>query len=179
MGRRAGRRADPLMNERILRLDPAERQFLAFTLSADEVWPPNESLTVLLQQVPGGDVAGGPQLRALVLALATSGGDDAGELPIALSPSEIWLLDSLLLRRDLRREKLADGRPLSDFAHKVWELILDLYEDRLPQDLRKEATRARDEDPDQDASEIVASAEALLRSRNREGAEGDLPSAAA
>jgi len=167
------------MEERILRLDPAERQFLAYTLAADEVWPPNESLTSLLQQVPSPDVAGGPHLRALILALALRGAETEGELPIALSPSEIWLLDSLLLRRDLRREKLADGRPLSELAHKVWALVLDVYEDRLPQDLRKEATSARDEDPDQDASEIVASAEALLRSRNRPGAEGDLPAAAA
>ena len=167
------------MDELILRLDPVERQFLAMTLAADEVWPPSESLTVLLQQVPGGEVAGGPHLRALLLALAVHGGSEEGELPIALSPSEVWLLDSLLLRRDLRREKLADGRPLYEFASKVWELILDLYEDRLPQDLRKEAERARDEDANQDASEIVASAEALLRSRHREGAEGDLPSAAA
>ena len=37
-----------------LRVDAAERQFLAQSLAADEVWPPSEALTSLLRDVPGG-----------------------------------------------------------------------------------------------------------------------------
>ncbi len=166
------------MDRQILQLDPAERQFLALAVAVDDVWPPREDLSPLLREVPGGAVAGGPHFRALLLALAVRGGDEEQELTLELNPSELWLLDSVLLRRDLRREKLADGRPLSELASKVWERILDVYEEVLPP-LGKEMQRARDEDPDPDASEIVASAEALLRSRHREGAEGDLPAAAA
>jgi hypothetical protein len=166
------------MNERKLSLDPAERQFLALTIAADELWPPREDLERLLDQVPGGDHAGGPRLRATLLALALRGPDE-GEYALAVSPSELWLLDGVLIRRDLRREKLPDGRPLAELASKVWELILDVHEDHLPHDLRKEAKHAGDEDANQDASEVVASAEAILRSRHSEGAEGDLPAAAA
>ena len=165
------------MDRQILRLDPAERQFLALAIAVDEVWPPREDLSPLLWEVPGGAVAGGPHFRALLLTPAVRGGEEQ-ELTLELNPSELWLLDSVLLRRDLRREKLADGRPLSELASKVWERILDVYEEVLPP-LGKKTQRARDQDPDQDASEIVASAEALLRSRNREGTEGDLPAAAA
>ena len=165
------------MNERQISLDLAERQFLAHAIAADETWP-REDLARLLEQVPDGDQAGGPQLRATLLALALRGGDE-GERTLELSPGELWLIDTVLMRRDLRREKLPDGRPLAEFAAKIWELILDVHEQHLPHDVRKEAEHAGDEDADQDASEVVASAEALLRSRHSEGAEGDLPAAAA
>ncbi len=166
------------MNERQISLDPAERQFLAHAIAADEIWPPREDLGRLLDQVPDGDHAGGPRLRATLLALALRGGDE-GERTLELSPGELWLIDTVLQRRDLRREKLPDGRPLAEFAAKIWELILDVHEQQLPHDVRKGAEHAGDEDADQDASEVVASAEALLRSRHSEGAEGDLPAAAA
>ncbi len=166
------------MNERQISLDPAERQFLAQAIAADETWPPREDLGRLLDQVPDGDHAGGPRLRATLLALALRGGDE-GERTLFLSPGELWLIDTVLLRRDLRREKLPDGRPLAEFAAKIWELILDVHDQQLPHDLRKESEHAGDQDADQDASEVVASAEALLRSRHGEGASGDLPATAA
>ena len=102
-----------------------------------------------------------------------------GEAPLSLAASELWLLDSLMLRRDLRREKLPDGRPLSELPTKVWRLIVDVYEDQLPTHLRREVSNAGDQDFDQDASEIIASAEALLRPGYREGAGEDMPPAAA
>ena len=166
------------MNALPLSLDPAERQFLAQAIAADETWPPRDDLAHLLDQVPDGAHAGGPRLRATLLALALRGGNE-GERVLHLAPGELWLIDSVLLRRDLRREKLPDGRPLAELAAKVWELLLDVHAQQLPHDLRKEADDAGDEGTDQDASEVVASAEALLRSRHGEGAGGDLPAAAA
>ena len=166
------------MNERQISLDPAERQFLAQAIAADETWPPREDLAHLLDQVPDGGHAGGPRLRATLLALALRGGHE-DERALELSPGELWLIDTVLLRRDLRREKLPDGRPLAELAAKIWDLILDVHEQQLPHDLRKEADHTGDEDTNQDASEVVASAEALLRSQHGEGAGGDLPAAAA
>ena len=166
------------MNERQISLDPAERQFLAQAIAADETWPPREDLAHLLDQVPDGGHAGGPRLRATLLALALRGGHE-DERASELSPGELWLIDTVLLRRDLRREKFPDGRPLAELAAKIWDLILDVHEQQLPHDLRKEADHAGDEDTNQDASEVVASAEALLRSQHGEGAGGDLPAAAA
>ena len=124
------------MNERQISLDPAERQFLAHAIAADEIWPPREDLGRLLDQVPDGDHAGGPRLRATLLALALRGGDE-GERTLELSPGELWLIDTVLQRRDLRREKLPDGRPLAEFAAKIWELILDVHEQQLPHDVQK------------------------------------------
>ncbi len=162
------------MTDGTLRLDPAEREFLAYTLTADEIWPPNEALTPLLRQVPGGEVAGGPQLRSLVLAMTLRGSEN--EMPLELSISELWLLDSLLIRRDLRREKLPDGRPVLELAHKVWQLILEVYDSQLPPGLRREMQDAdSNQDPDQDPGSIVASAEAILRSGHSEGTGEDLP----
>ena len=162
------------MGEAILWLDPAERQFLSLTVSADEIWPPSEALLPLLRQVPGGDVAGGPQFRVTILALALRGGEK--ERPLSVSASEIWLLDSLLLRRDLRRDKLPDGRPLLELAEKVWALILDGYEEQLPPHLQSEVRDAEfDESPNKDSSAIIASAEAILRSEQGERTREDLP----
>ena len=170
------------MDHRTIWLTAAECQFLAFGLPSDELWPPNEAIAApLLREVPGGEAAGGPRLRALILAMALK--EDEQELPLELSPSELWLLDALLLRRDLRAEKLPDGELLLTLAHKIWAAILEVYDNELPPNLRKEATdaenRSPDEDPDQDAHEAVAGAEALLRSAEGEGAEQDLPPTAA
>ena len=166
-----------MMTDVMLRIDAAERQFLAQSLAADELWPPSEALMSLLREIPGGEVAGGPRLRALLLAMELRCGD--GEAPLPLTVSELWLLDSLMIRRDLRREKLPDGRPLSELATKVWRLIVDVYEHELPLHLRREVSNAGDQDSDQDASEIIASAEALLRPGHRERAGEDMPPAAA
>ena len=161
-----------------LRLDPAERQFLAYSLPADEIWPPSEGLSPLLGQVPGGEVAGGPRLRAVLLAMMLR--VDEGEQALELSLSELWLLDSLMLRRDLRREKLPDGRPLVELARKVWELIVEAYDEQLPPHLRRELRDARtDTDAHEDASAAIASAEAILRPRHREGTGEDLSPAEA
>ena len=163
-------------------LTPAECQFLAYTLPSHQLWPPEEPLAApLLREVPGGEVAGGPRLRALILAMALK--RDEESLPLELTPSDLWLLDALLLRRDLRGEKLPDGEPLLSLAEKVWRSILEVYEAELPPYLRKEGTDAKpsesDQDADTDASEAIASAEALLRSGEGPGAEQDLPPAAA
>ncbi len=166
------------MSGYVIWLDPAEREFLALSLAAEETWPPSEALTPLLREVPGSQVAGGPHLRALLLAMALRGNEE--EMSLELSPSELWLLDSLLLRHDLRREKLPDGRPLFELARKVWQLILTVYEDQFPLQLRRESHDAdSNQDPDQDPSSIVASAEAILRSGHRQRAGEDLPPAAA
>lgn len=170
------------MDERTIWLTKAERQFLAFTLPADVLWPSDEAqASALLREVPGGEVAGGPRLRALLLAMALK--EDEDELPLELSASELWLLDSLLVRRDLRSEKLPDGEPLLSLATKVWRLILEIYGEELPPYLRKEVPRANDDESDQDAhqdaSDAVASAQALLRSGDGEGTEDDLPAAEA
>jgi hypothetical protein len=78
-----------------------------------------------------------------------------------------------LLQRDLRREKLSDGTPLTELAVKVWKLLRDLYEDELPLELRRERRHADDDTGEgsyPDAESTIASAEALLRSRHRKGA---------
>jgi hypothetical protein len=170
------------MEQRTIWLSAAECRFLAFTLPADALWPPNETLaSALLSEVPGGEAGGGPRLRAVVLAMALK--EDEEELPLELKPGELWLIDWLLLSRDLRSEKLPDGEPLLTLASKVWRLLLDIYDDQLPPNLRREVLHGSPNDPDQDtdadADDAVASAEALLRSRDRAGAEGDLPPAAA
>ena len=83
---------------------------------------------------------------------------------------------SLLLRRDLRRDKLPDGRPLLELAEKVWALILDGYEEQLPPHLQSEVRDAEsDESPNKDSSAIIASAEAILRSEQGERTREDLP----
>ena len=68
-------------------------------------------------------------------------------------------------------------------AQKVWRLILEAYDEQLPPYLRPEVTdaenRESDQDPHEDASEAVASAEALLRSGEGPGAQQDLPPTAA
>lgn len=170
------------MEQRTIWLSAAECRFLAFTLPAEALWPPNETLaSALLQEVPGGQAAGGPRLRATVLAMALK--EDDEELPLELTASALWLLDWLLLSRDLRAEKLPDGEPLLTLATKVWRALLDIYDDQLPPNLRREVLHASPIDPNQDtdadADDAVASAEALLRSRDRSGAEGDMPPAAA
>ena len=163
---------------RTLRLTQAERQYFLYVISADTLWPASEAHLPLLRQVPGGHVAGGPEFRALLLALAIRGGET--EIPIEVSPSDLWLLDGVLLSRDLRREKLPDGRPALELAKKIWDLILDIYDDRLPPPLRKECDHAgTDDDSDEDPSAIIASAEAFLRSRDHPGTGDDLPSAEA
>lgn len=158
-----------------LMLDPEERQFLARSIGAEDLWPSSEAATSLLSQVPGGDVAGGPRLRVLLLAMDLRGPEEP--MPLPVSVSELWLIDSLLLRCDLRREKLSDGRPLIEFAMKVWRLLLDAYEEELPQHLQKETANA-DEDNPHDTDAYVAAAEAILRSRHGPGAGEDLPPAA-
>lgn len=173
------------MDRRTIRLTAAERQFLAFSLPAEVLWPADEAqASALLREVPGGAVAGGPRLRALLLATAH---DQAPELAVELSASELWLIDSVLLRHDLRGAKLPDGEPLLSMAMKVWRLILELYNDVLPTHLRQEVPDAdndhahedADDSTDLDARDAVAGAEALLRSRDREGTADDLPPAAA
>ena len=170
------------MEQRTIWLTAAECRFLAFSLPADALWPPNEALAAaLLQEVPGGTAAGGPRLRAMVLAMALK--EDEQELPLELTPSELWLLDGLLLSRDLRSEKLPDGEPLLTLATKVWWLLLEIYDDQLPPNLRREVLHASPDDPNPDAhadaDSAVASAEALLRSGDGARTEGDLPPAAA
>lgn len=163
---------------RTLLLTQAERHYLLYVIGPDTLWPASEAHLPLLRQVPGGHVAGGPDFRALLVALAIRGGE--GEIPIELSPSDLWLLDGVLLSRDLRREKLPDGRPALELAQKIWDLILDVYDDRLPPPLRKEHHHAgTDDHPDEDPSAIIASAEAFLRSRDHSGTGDDLSSAEA
>ena len=170
------------MQRHTIWLTPAECQFLAYTLPSHVLWPPEEPFAgALLREVPGGEVAGGPRLRALILAMALK--QDEEKLPLELSPSDLWLLDGLLLRRDLRSEKLPDGEPLLSLAEKLWRAILEIYEDELPPYLRQEERHAEpsesDQDADADASDAIASAEALLRSGDGPGASEDLPPAAA
>ena len=162
------------MDDGRLWLDEAERQFLAYSLAVDDLWPASEAQSVLLREVPGSEVAGGPRLRATLLAMALRGGEE--EMPLTVTASELWLLDSLLIRRDLRREKLSDGRPLVELATKVWRLLLDAYADQLPPHLleREMHDAEPNEEPDEDAGTIIASAEAILRSGHGEGAGKDL-----
>jgi hypothetical protein len=159
-------------------LNQAELEWLAFTLASEATWPSAEHLMPLLAQLPGFDhsVAGGPRLRVTVLELAQR--DDAGTAPLALSLSELWLLDALMLQHDLRAAKLPDGTPLVALARKVWALLIQWYEEALPSQLRKEQIDA-EPGADSDASaDAIASAEAILRSRNGEGAGENLPPAA-
>ena len=117
----------------------------------------------------------------MILAMALK--EDEQELPLELTASELWLLDWLLLSRDLRSEKLPDGEPLLALATKVWRLLLEMYDDQLPPNLRREVLHASPDDPNPnahaDADSAVASAEALLRSGDGARTEGDLPLAAA
>lgn len=168
-----------------LDLTPAEIEFLACSIPAHALWP-SEDMLSLLRQVPNGEVAGGPHFRtALLDRLLHSGreqgaaGDQGDEndppgetVAFEMNVSELWLLDSVLLQHDLRREKLSDGAPLMELAGKIWALLLELYEEELPQ-LRKERNHAEhdtaeDAYPNPDAA--VASAEAILRSQQGEGA---------
>ena len=170
------------MEQRTIWLTAAECRFLAFSLPADALWPPSEALAAaLLQEVPGGAAGGGPRLRAMILAMTLK--EDEQELPLELAASELWLLDWLLLSRKLRSEKLPDGEPLLALATKVWRLLLEIYDDQLPPNLRREVLHASPDDPNPnahaDADSAVASAEALLRSGDRPRTEGDLPPAAA
>jgi hypothetical protein len=163
------------MQQHTLVLDPSERRFLAYVLAPDERWPAAGDDGYGLYGLPeAAEIAGGPRFRALVLAMYVQGNDD--NMPVPVTVSELWLLDSLLVRHDLRREKLPDGRPLTDLAHKVWDLLLDAYADELPPHLQKETSHA-DNDTNQasDANAFVAEAEAILRSRDGSRASDDLP----
>ena len=170
------------MEQRTIWLTAAECRFLAFPLPADALWPPGEALaTALLQKVPGEAAAGGPRLRAMILAMALK--EDEQELPLELTASELWLLDWLLLSRDLRSEKLPDGEPLLALATKMWRLLLEMYDEQLPPNLRREVLHAGPDDANPnahaDADSTVAGAEALLRSGDRPRTEGNLSPAAA
>ena len=122
-------------------------------------------------------MAGGPRLRANVLALAERGATAPQSLEVSLS--ELWLIDSLLLSQDLRAAKLPDGTLLLTFAKKVWALLLDQHQEQLPAELRKEKIHAEPSDDSDAHADAVASAEAILRSGHGEGAGEDLPPAAA
>lgn len=163
------------MTSLMLDLEPSEREFLARSIGSETTWPSSEASTPLLRQVPDGTVAGGPNLRAVLLAMEMRGGDAATRLEVTVS--DLWLIDNLLLSTDLRREKLADGRPLIEFAHKVWSLILEAYEDELPRQLQEETFYA-DNDNSSDPNTYIAEAEAILRSRHGPGTGEDLPPAA-
>ena len=166
------------MGEQQLVLTPAERQWLAYSLPADLVWPPSDDTRALLGQLPGLDHvrAGGPRLRVVILALEAWAGDAPSDLECTLS--ELWLLDSLLTRSDLRTAKLPDGTLLLTLARKVWTLLLECHEEQLPRTIREEHEHARSGDDPHASADAVASAEAILRSRNGEGASEDLPPAA-
>ncbi len=154
-----------------LTLSPVEVEFLAYSVAAHAVWPPDETQMSLLRQVPDGDVAGGPRFRAVILAAAVA--EEKTDLRLELTPSELWLMDSVLIQRDLRREKLSDGTPLVELATKIWLLLRDAYHEELPPHLRRERSNADDEYADEgaypDADNAVARAEAILRSRHGEG----------
>lgn len=159
-----------------LRLSRAEIEFLTYSLPAHVLWPPDEGAMALLAQVPGGEVAGGPRLRALLLAAhlhEPAGEGEQERRSIRCTAAELWLFDSLLLQRDLRREKLPDGTLLVTLAEQVWRALRDLYADELPPELRRDSPHANDDtgaNAYPDAGDTIASAEALLRSRHGEGA---------
>lgn len=164
-----------------LSLTPAEVLYLATTLPPDATWP-DEAHHHLLQQLPAPEVAGGPWLRILLIAAQLR--QPPGGLDFAPTPAELWLLDAALVAADLRREKLPDGQPLLLLAMKIWSLLLDVYAEELPPQLRKESPDAQsrsspNEHTHIDAGAAVDSAEALLRSTHREGTSEDLPPAAA
>jgi hypothetical protein len=155
-----------------LSLTPVEVEFLAYSIAAHAVWPPDESQVTLLRQVPDGDVAGGPHLRiALLRALVA---DEPHDLHLELTPSELWLIDSILLQRDLRREKLSDGTPLVELARKIWLRLRDVYQEELPPQLGRDRSDADHDNAHEgaypDADKAIARAEAILRSRDRKGA---------
>lgn len=151
-----------------LSLTPVEVEFLAYSIAAHAVWPPDESQVTLLRQVPDGDVAGGPYLRIALLGALVA--EEPHDLELELTPSELWLIDSVLLQRDLRREKLSDGTPLVELARKVWLRLRDVYREELPPQLRREPSDAEHDDADEgaypDPDKAIARAEAILRSRN-------------
>ena len=175
----AGKERKRHMSDSRLWLSQTELEWLALALPSEATWPSADHLMPLLAQLPGLDhsVAGGPRLRATVLALMLRG--DARPAALDLSLSELWLLDSLMVALDLRGAKLPDGTPLMTLARRVWTALLDQHEEQLPPQARKEE---RDAKPGGDAdtgADAIASAEAILRSRHGEGAGEDLPPAAA
>ena len=137
-----------------LRLDAAERQWLAVTVAADALWPRPELFNALKEELPApAEAAGGPHFRAVLLRCYLEG-EEAGEVVLTLGVSHLWLLDSYLIASDLRAAKLSDGRSLMEFARKVWSLLAEAYRHDIP-------GPAHVADHDNDAH--VAAAEELLR----------------
>jgi hypothetical protein len=149
----------------VLWLAQDERQWLAHTLPAAS----NREMGEMLAS--GGvdpRTIAARRFRATLLALFLDGNGD--ELPITLSPDELWLLDMHLMEYDLRDAKLPSGRLLSELARKVWELITEVHQDDLPPLFRKGTHHAsEDADPDESA-DAIAEAEALLRTSEDPGA---------
>lgn len=139
-----------------LHLTPAECQWFAANLSPDDVWPPSDQMNLLEEDEKQ---AGGPRFRARILSLALSlTEDDDTMVSLALSPTEVWLLDSVIVPFS-PSDKTSDGEPLRSLAEKVWRLTPPVLgdEDEFQQELArwtnpvtvKEGGDAR-EDHDQD-----------------------------
>jgi hypothetical protein len=148
----------------VLWLAPDERQWLAQTLPATSSREMGEVLA-------GGGVdpriIAARRFRATLLAVFLDGSSE--DVPLRLSPDELWLLDMHLMEYDLRDAKLPSGRLLSEFARKVWELITEAHRDDLPPLLRKEPDHAPEDADTDESANAVAEAEALLRTSEDSG----------
>lgn len=141
----------------VLWLAPDERQWLAQTMSIAR----SRDIVDLLTTEADPRMGGARRFRAVLLALFLD--ESSEELPVAVTPEELWALDMHLMEYDLRDTKLPSGRLLAEFARKVWSLITEVHQDDLPPQFKKGTDDAPDDDTDEVAADAVAEVEALLR----------------
>jgi len=149
--------ADEMSPGSVLWLAPDERQWLAQTLGAVHGREPGELLATEFDPRQ----AAARRFRALLLAMFLD--DSTEDVPVTLSPDELWLLDMHLMEYDLRDAKLPSGRLLLELARKVWTLIAEVHQDELPPRYRKGAQDAREDSDTDESADAIAEAEALLR----------------
>ena len=115
-----------------LLLTHSEVDYIINMIGSELYWPLYSADGTL---VPGAERAGGTQFRLKLLALNKLSymQPTAAEILFYLSRSELWLLDTFLSQTDFRQAKLPDGQLVLTLMRKIWEEILMLHGDQLPE----------------------------------------------